>query len=80
MAIDAEGGRLTDGHDFLEEETESFDIVVHGEKLGAVVDLLKGIDDRIDQIRDLLHRHLNVRIDPCRLVGQILHTFCNPHM
>lgn len=37
VVIDAEGGRLTDGHDFLEEETESFDIVVHGEKLGAVV-------------------------------------------
>lgn len=37
VVVGVDGERLTDGHDFLEEETESFDIVVNGEKLGAVV-------------------------------------------
>ena len=37
IVVDAEGERLTEGHDFQEEETDSFDIVVNGERLGAVV-------------------------------------------
>ena len=37
IVVDADGERLTEGHDFQEEETDSFDIVVNGERLGAVV-------------------------------------------
>lgn len=37
VVVGVDGERLTDGHDFLEEETDSFDIIVNGEKLGAVV-------------------------------------------
>ena len=37
VVVDMDGERLTEGHDFQEEETDSFDIVVNGEKLGAVV-------------------------------------------
>lgn len=37
VVVGVDGERLTDGHDFLEEETDSFDINVNGEKLGAVV-------------------------------------------
>ncbi|MDE7415791.1 MAG: hypothetical protein K2N44_05650 [Lachnospiraceae bacterium] len=37
VVVDVEGERLTEGHDFQEEETDSFDIVVNGERLGAVV-------------------------------------------
>lgn len=37
VVVDMDGNRLTEGHDFQEEETDSFDIVVNGEKLGAVV-------------------------------------------
>lgn len=37
VVVDMEGERLTDGHDFQGEETDSYDIVVNGEKLGAVV-------------------------------------------
>ena len=36
VVVDMDGERLTEGHDF-QEETDSFDIVVNGEKLGAVV-------------------------------------------
>ena len=37
VVVGMDGERLTEGHDFQEEETDSFDIVVNGEKLGAVV-------------------------------------------
>ncbi|MDE6053455.1 MAG: hypothetical protein K2G55_06795 [Lachnospiraceae bacterium] len=37
VVVDVEGERLTEGHDFQEEETDSFDIFVNGERLGAVV-------------------------------------------
>lgn len=37
VVVDLNGEPLTKGHDFGEEETESVDIVVNGEKLGAVV-------------------------------------------
>ena len=53
-----------------EEETESFDIVVHGEKLGAVV-VSKSADRKAKCAAKTLCTI------PCRLIGQILHTFCN---
>ena len=37
VVVDAEGERLTQGHDFQGEETDAYDIVVNGERLGAVV-------------------------------------------
>lgn len=37
VVVDAEGERLTEGHDFQGKETDSYDIVVNGEKAGAVV-------------------------------------------
>ncbi len=37
VVVDMEGERLTQGHNFQGEETDSYDIVVNGEKLGAVV-------------------------------------------
>ncbi len=37
VVVGADGERLTEGHDFLEEATDSFDIVVNNEKLGAVI-------------------------------------------
>lgn len=37
VVVDMEGERLTQGHDFQGEDTDSYDIVVNGEKLGAVV-------------------------------------------
>lgn len=37
VVVDMEGERLTDGHDFQGEETDSYDIVVNGEKVGAVI-------------------------------------------
>lgn len=37
IVVDMEGERLTQGHDFQGEETDSYDIIVNGEKLGAVV-------------------------------------------
>lgn len=44
VVVDMEGERLTEGHDFQGEETDSYDIVVNGEKLGAVV--VSGAADR----------------------------------
>ncbi|MDE5696064.1 MAG: hypothetical protein K2I96_01430 [Lachnospiraceae bacterium] len=37
VVVDMEGERQTEGHDFQGEETDSYDIVVNGEKVGAVV-------------------------------------------
>lgn len=37
VVVDMEGERLTNGHDFQGEETDSYDIVVNGEKVGAVI-------------------------------------------
>ena len=53
IVVDAEGARLTEGHDFQEEETDSFDIVVNGERLGAVV-----VSRSLDRRQSALHRCL----------------------
>lgn len=37
VVVDMDGERLTEGHDFQGEKTDSYDIVVNGEKQGAVV-------------------------------------------
>lgn len=37
VVVDMEGERLTQGHDFQGEETDSYDIVVNDEKVGAVI-------------------------------------------
>lgn len=53
VVISAEGERLTQGHDFLEEETDSFDIVVNGEELGAVV-VSKSADRKTKRAAEML--------------------------
>lgn len=37
VVVDMDGERLTEGHDFQGEKTDSYDIVVNGEKQGAVI-------------------------------------------
>lgn len=53
VVVDMKGERLTEGHDFQEEETDSFDIVVNGEKLGAVV-VSRSLDRRAKRAAQML--------------------------
>jgi len=52
LIVDMDGERLTGGRDF-QEETDSFDIVVNGEKLGAVV-VAQSLDKKAKRAAEML--------------------------
>ncbi|MDE7273057.1 MAG: PocR ligand-binding domain-containing protein [Lachnospiraceae bacterium] len=53
VVVDMNGERLTRGHDLQNEETDSFDIVVNGEKLGSVV-VLASSDRKAKRAAEML--------------------------
>lgn len=53
VVVDMEGERLTQGHNFQGEETDSYDIVVNGEKLGAVV-VAQSVDQKAKHAAKML--------------------------
>lgn len=53
VVVDMEGERLTQGYNFQGEETDSYDIVVNGEKLGAVV-VAKSVDRKAKRAAEML--------------------------
>lgn len=53
VVVDMEGERLTQGHNFQGEETDSYDIVVNGEKLGTVV-VAQSVDQKAKHAAKML--------------------------
>lgn len=53
VVVDMEGERLTEGHDFQGEETDSYDIVVNGENVGAVI-VARSLDRKAKRAAQML--------------------------